>query len=1672
MGEKGKEIQVEFVDTEKDELLARDSGLEMEMLELFEDITLEDVVASKACVGKVVGCKDMPASVVKKILAGVWRKLGYWRMKKCDDGVLGFFFEEEEDYHFVMEKRPWIINGVLLNLKPWPIEGEPTMVIPTEGPAVPMYGTWIKSDTGRSNCFNMRGKGTIRSMVVREEAPEWDVGKPYRRRTWKRNQRSEGVKITTATSSSEGQVLGPVTVTEKDNDVGQKRKFVQEGNAYGVQNVEIKENVQLDLNEVGPNFLDLPTPDFSFGPEGSELIPDIGPTIAQSLDIPHSWLCRSQTPHDFPEPTHIKWPNDDLEAQKMFFQLYGPDANDLYKAQASLICNPPDLSMMIVQLLGSKKRKPHTWYHPYPAVTSFSLPECPVVEEKADGVSSTDTAELNNFSLGTGSGSRPRRSSRKKAWKFASGVSGVSKGSGVKTRRGRRIADTKNEEVNIFSGNLEVVLQGCGSNEGQVVQNFGNGEEAASSMPPPSPTTERTLRGLIHDTNADLVFLAETKVGMVDMEACMNRLGFLNVIGIPSEGIGGGFCLAWRVAGLIEVQQVLDSGFHVVIPEINGGTKWHLFCIYGTPYVEKKKDFWKWLTDIVRECREPWVVLGDLNVILDDSEKMGGRRFLSREGDLLKNFLHEAGGVDLGFQGVRCTWQNARKGEKNIRKRLDRGIADSSCVARAVWFQSAWGIRVDDLHWEEMSHFGCWWAQVKDERLLLFSACLCEMIWKWRNKIIFQGCPFSLAKLISDINLRVKEMEMRLAPLNHMDRSEDIDVELVSQNNDNLQCFFSDASILNGVAGVAAVKVNVADVGDSLVASRFHTVSGVLEGELLAILLALQMACKLGAKKIKVQSDSKVAIMALKNGCLPYAWGTYPVFESCRCICKCFDLVVFAHCPRSENRVADAVAGWARCAMACSEGMLKDLAPAVAAKSRYGTSSGLRSESKVKVLVWVGVRGQVQGWGLGSGPRLGPARGPGPRSGSRYEYGVRGQNLGLRSGFEVQDATVEEGKSMKAVLEEYSWLSGQQINFAKSSLCVGSKIKQEQGAILAAEIGVKLVECHTKYLGLPASIGKRKKEVFESIRSKIRDKLQGWKASLFSQAGREVLLKAVIQAIPTYVMSCFRLPKELIKDIHGMMARFWWGSSDSKNKIHWGKWDKLCKPKDKGGMGFKNLEKFNQSLLAKQGWKIINNPHSLLARVLKACYYTNSNFLEAKVGGYGSFMWRSILWGRQIIDKGIRWRVQSGREVRINEDKWLPRPTTFSLRIPAKFSQGTTLDQIKDEQGNWKKELIEQSFHMDDIPIILGLAPCFNNANDDHVWHFTPNGIYTVKSGYRVAATNELEAEASTDKHTRNWWNKIWKLEVPPKVRNFIWRVCNGWIPVKTVLRYRGMKIDSKCCWCGAEDETIEHSLWFCPSIKWFWKELQVWKVIKRCKGTPLDMLLQTYQQVTYPNFILFIIFTWLIWNRRNKKRLNLKLLPNELWANWAQLEAEELLNHYHSKETTLEVNPNIEKRWEPPKPGVYCLNNDTSVPKNGINGGLGALIRNHLGEVVAAEIQLQQGTYSVEVAEVLALRMGIQLAIKMAAYPYIIQTDCLRVVNYLNRISQATTDWSALLDDIRETPEFVHCLAVQHISRDCNRSAHSLAKEALVSNCNKLWEGCFPFCASASLTADLPKLV
>ena len=89
--------------------------------------------------------------------------------------------------------------------------------------------------------------------------------------------------------------------------------------------------------------------------------------------------------------------------------------------------------------------------------------------------------------------------------------------------------------------------------------------------------------------------------------------------------------------------------------------------------------------------------------------------------------------------------------------------------------------------------------------------------------------------------------------------------------------------------------------------------------------------------------------------------------------------------------------------------------------------------------------------------------------------------------------------------------------------------------------GVPEIMQYEKYLGLPSFVGKRKKASFNYIKERVWRKLQGWEGKLLSQAGREVLIKSVIQAIPTYTMGCFKIPIGLCNEIETMIKKFWWG---------------------------------------------------------------------------------------------------------------------------------------------------------------------------------------------------------------------------------------------------------------------------------------------------------------------------------------------------------------------------------------------------------------------------------------------------------------------------------------------------------------------------------------------------
>ena len=165
--------------------------------------------------------------------------------------------------------------------------------------------------------------------------------------------------------------------------------------------------------------------------------------------------------------------------------------------------------------------------------------------------------------------------------------------------------------------------------------------------------------------------------------------------------------------------------------------------------------------------------------------------------------------------------------------------------------------------------------------------------------------------------------------------------------------------------------------------------------------------------------------------------------------------------------------------------------------------------------------------------------------------------------------------------------------------------------------------------------------------------MNGWAERLLACGGREALIKSVIQAIPTFSMSCFRLTKKVCKGLIASMAKFWWSRSLDRRSMHWLSWEKLASPKCQGGMGFRDLRLFNLALLGKRRWRFMTNPNSLCARVLKGRYFPDCEFQLATVPKAAPATWRAIVAGREALDAGLIKRVGTGSTISIWEDRWI-----------------------------------------------------------------------------------------------------------------------------------------------------------------------------------------------------------------------------------------------------------------------------------------------------------------------------------------------------------------------------------------------------------------------------------
>ena len=161
-----------------------------------------------------------------------------------------------------------------------------------------------------------------------------------------------------------------------------------------------------------------------------------------------------------------------------------------------------------------------------------------------------------------------------------------------------------------------------------------------------------------------------------------------------------------------------------------------------------------------------------------------------------------------------------------------------------------------------------------------------------------------------------------------------------------------------------------------------------------------------------------------------------------------------------------------------------------------------------------------------------------------------------------------------------------------------------------------------------------------------------------------------------------------------------------------------------------------------------------------------------------------------------------------------------------------------------------------------------NTARDSLIWKENGSKNFTVKSAYQVALRikDQAQSEHSRARMDRPIWKRTWKLNVPPKVRTFLWRACSNILTTRENLHRRKVQLEPTCGLCCQCTETVEHVLWECPLARNVWA-LSSGKIQKCPNEAPefYSLFRLLIDKLTPQELEQWATVSWAIWNARNK---------------------------------------------------------------------------------------------------------------------------------------------------------------------------------------------------------------
>ncbi|XP_073153947.1 uncharacterized protein [Henckelia pumila] len=247
-------------------------------------------------------------------------------------------------------------------------------------------------------------------------------------------------------------------------------------------------------------------------------------------------------------------------------------------------------------------------------------------------------------------------------------------------------------------------------------------------------------------------------------------------------------------------------------------------------------------------------------------------------------------------------------------------------------------------------------------------------------------------------------------------------------------------------------------------------------------------------------------------------------------------------------------------------------------------------------------------------------------------------------------------------------------------------------------------------------------------------------------------------------------------------------------------------------------------------------------------------FEEAKLGHNPSYIWRSLMWSRELLKKGLMWRVGDGKSIKIFEDKWIP---SLHLKMGNGVVQWTRDPKVSSLiiDGAWDEELITTSINAHVAGEISKIPLHSMGSVDSRFWSFDSKVWYSLRDRCRLQRGLFEHSVNQFAYLLKRWWSFLWSLSLPPKVRLFWWSATHDCIPTNLNLGRHHVPVGSSCSLCSFPYDSTCHSLFHCAAIKHLWKNTPFANLLKVAKEeNVIDLCLRLQDQLNklvFENFVM-----------------------------------------------------------------------------------------------------------------------------------------------------------------------------------------------------------------------------